>query len=60
MEGTYISSHDLQHRRLDVIVSDTLYVPVSAFLVPNLKRLTANAVQDREETALKSSEKDAT
>jgi hypothetical protein len=39
-----VSAHDFQHGRLDVVVGDALDVPVSALLVPNLKRLTSDAV----------------
>ncbi len=34
-----VRSHDLEHRRLDIRVSDSLDVPIAHALVPDLKRL---------------------
>jgi len=51
--GRDVGAHDFQDGRLNVIVGDPLNVAVSAFLVPYLKRLTANAVEDGQKTALK-------
>ena len=43
----HVRPHDLEHERLDVGVRDPLDVPIPDFLVPNLKGLRPNTVQDR-------------
>ena len=47
-----IGSHDFEDTRLDVGVSDTLDVAIADALVPNLKGLGTNRVQDGQEARL--------
>jgi len=51
--GGHIRTHDFKHARLDVLISDALNVAIANLLIPNLQRLAANAVQDRQEARLK-------
>lgn len=51
--GAYVCANDFQYQALDVIVGDSLDVTISHLFIPNLQRLTANAVQYRQETRLK-------
>ena len=48
----HVGAHDLQHARLDVLVGDALDVAIAHLLVPDLQRLAADRVQDREEARL--------
>ena len=50
--GGDIGSFDLEHKRLDVVVSDALDVSVSHFLVPDLERLRTDTVQNGQKAAL--------
>ena len=47
-----IGAHDLEHAGLDVLVRDALNVPIAHLLVPDLKRLAADAVQNGQEPRL--------
>lgn len=51
--SAHISSHDLQHARLNVPICEALDVPIPDLLVPNAERFRANAIEDRQEAALK-------
>jgi len=51
--GAHVRAHDFQHARLNVLVSDTLDVPIAHFFVPDLQWLAPNAVEDGQETRLK-------
>ena len=48
----HVRPHDLQHTRLDVLVGDTFDVAIADLLVPDLQRLAADTIQDRQETRL--------
>ena len=37
--GRHVGAHNLEHRRLDVLIGDALDVTIANLLVPNLKRL---------------------
>lgn len=52
VRGAHVGAHDLEHQRLNVVVGDALNVTVSHFLVPDLQRLGAYAVQNGEKSAL--------
>jgi hypothetical protein len=48
-----VCSDDLENKTLDIRIRDSLDVTIPDFLVPDLERFAPNAVQDREEAALK-------
>lgn len=51
--GADVGADDLEHQRLNIVVCYALYMTISYFLVPNLQRFAANAVEDGQEAALK-------
>lgn len=50
--GADIGADYLEHQRLNIVVCYALYVAISYFLIPDLQRFAANAVEDGQETAL--------
>jgi hypothetical protein len=49
----HVSSHNLQHARLDVRIGESFNVPIPDVFVPDLQRLAPNAVENRKEPRLK-------
>ena len=52
VRGGDVGAFDLEHQRLDVIVSYAFNVPIAHFLIPDLQRLRANTVKDRQKATL--------
>lgn len=50
--GADVGADNLQHQRLNIVVCYSLYVAISYFLVPDLQRFAADAVEDGQEAAL--------
>jgi hypothetical protein len=50
--GADVGADNFEHQRLNVVVRYALYVAIPYFLVPDLQRFAANAVEDGQETAL--------
>mmetsp|Transcript_35385 Transcript_35385/g.49358 ORF Transcript_35385/g.49358 Transcript_35385/m.49358 type:complete len:226 (-) Transcript_35385:42-719(-) len=50
--GGNIGSHNLQNRRLNILISDSLDVTISDLLIPNVQRLGTNREQNRQEAGL--------
>ena len=48
-----VGSHNFQNKTLNVRIGDSFNMTISNFLVPDLQRLGANAVQDGQEAGLK-------
>jgi hypothetical protein len=47
--GAHVGAADLEHTGLNVLVRDTLDVPIPYCLVPNLQRFASNGIQDGQE-----------